>query len=66
MKRDKYSETSKDVAKNRLKTCINSDRAKINPDVMEMIENEIKNVVANYIDTKGASFELVVEIGENK
>lgn len=65
LRRNSY-EGSKQIAKNRLKSCINSDRARVDPDVMQMIEAEIRNVVTSYIDTKGASFELVVEIGDNK
>lgn len=55
---------SKEIAKNRLKSCINSDRVKVDHDVMQMLEAEIRSVVSNYIDTKGASFELIVEIGD--
>ena len=57
---------SKENAKKRLKSCINSDRVKVDHDVMQMLEAEIRNVVSSYIDTKGASFELIVEIGDGK
>ena len=46
---------SGDVAKDRLKLLLVSDRANCSPDVMELIKNDIINVISKYmiIDTDG-------------
>ena len=40
---------SGDVAKDRLKLLLVSDRANCSPDVMEMIKNDIINVISKYM-----------------
>lgn len=42
--------SSKDVAKDRLKLLLVSDRANCSPDVMEAIKNDIIQVISKYMD----------------
>ncbi len=44
------SENSKEIAKNRLKVAITSDRAVCSPEVMEQMKNDIIRVISNYVD----------------
>ena len=41
---------SSDVAKDRLKLLLVSDRANCSPEVMEMIKNDIIQVISKYVD----------------
>ena len=41
---------SSDVAKDRLKLLLVSDRANCSPEVMEMIKNDIIKVISKYMD----------------
>lgn len=49
-----------DVAKDRLKLLLVSDRANCSPDVMELIKNDIINVISKYmiIDTDGLDIQI--------
>ena len=51
---------SGDVAKDRLKLLLVSDRANCSPDVMELIKNDIINVISKYmiIDTDGLDLQI--------
>jgi len=51
---------SSDVAKDRLKLLLVSDRAKCSPEVMEMIKNDIIKVISKYmeIDTEGLDIQI--------
>ena len=51
---------SGDVAKDRLKLLLVSDRANCSPDVMELIKNHIINVISKYmiIDTDGLDIQI--------
>lgn len=51
---------SGDVAKDRLKLLLVSDRANCSPDVMELIKNDIINVISKYmiIDTDGLDIQI--------
>ena len=51
---------SGDVAKDRLKLHLVSDRANCSPDVMELIKNDIINVISKYmiIDTDGLDIQI--------
>ena len=51
---------SGDVAKDRLKLPLVSDRANCSPDVMELIKNDIINVISKYmiIDTDGLDIQI--------
>ena len=46
----KSSENSSDVAKNRLKVAITSDRAVCSPELMEQMKNDIIEVISKYLD----------------
>ena len=42
--------TSGDIAKDRLKLVLVSDRANCSPDIMEMIKNDIIQVISKYME----------------
>ena len=46
----KSSESSSDIAKNRLKVAITSDRAVCSPELMEQMKNDIIDVISKYLD----------------
>ena len=52
--------TSGDIAKDRLKLLLVSDRANCSPDVMEMIKNDIIQVISKYmeIDADGLDIQI--------
>ena len=52
--------TSGDIAKDRLKLVLVSDRANCSPDVMEMIKNDIIQVISKYmeIDADGLDIQI--------
>ena len=51
---------SGDVAKDRLKLLLVSDRANCSPDVMEAIKNDIRQVISKYmeIDSEGLDIQI--------
>lgn len=51
---------SSDIAKDRLKLVLISDRANCSPDVMEMIKNDIIQVISKYmeIDAEGLDIQI--------
>ena len=52
--------TSGDIAKDRLKLVLVSDRANCSPDIMEMIKNDIIQVISKYmeIDAEGLDIQI--------
>lgn len=52
--------TSSDVAKDRLKLLLVSDRANCTPELMEMIKNDIIKVISKYmeIDAEGLDIQI--------
>lgn len=52
--------TSSDIAVDRLKLLLVSDRANCSPDVMEMIKNDIIQVISKYmeIDAEGLDIQI--------
>ncbi len=52
--------TSKDIAKDRLKLVLVSDRAGVAPELMEQMKNDIINVITKYIeiDTEGLEINI--------
>lgn len=52
--------SSGDIAKDRLKLVLISDRANCSPDVMEMIKNDIIQVISKYmeIDAEGLDIQI--------
>lgn len=58
---------SGDVAKDRLKLVLVSDRANCSPEVMEKIKNDIINVISKYmeIDAEGLDIQITQTESEN-
>ena len=52
--------TSSDVAKDRLKLLLVSDRANCTPELMEMIKNDIINVISKYMDIDADGLEIQI------
>ena len=52
--------TSSDIAKDRLKLLLVSDRANCSPETMELIKNDIIKVIAKYmeIDSEGVDIQI--------
>ena len=52
--------TSGDIAKDRLKLLLVSDRANCSPEIMEMIKNDILEVISKYmeIDKEGLDIQI--------
>lgn len=52
--------SSGDIAKDRLKLVLVSDRANCSPDIMEMIKNDIIQVISKYmeIDAEGLDIQI--------
>jgi len=59
--------SSSDVAKDRLKLLLVSDRANCSPEVMEMIKNDIIKVISKYmvIDAEGLDIQITQTESEN-
>ena len=57
---DLFKKTSGDIARDRLKLLLVSDRANCSPDVMEMIKNDIIQVISKYmeIDAEGLDIQI--------
>ena len=60
--------SSGDVAKDRLKLLLVSDRANCSPDIMEMIKNDIIQVISKYmeIDAEGLDIQITQTESEGK
>lgn len=60
--------SSGDVAKDRLKLLLVSDRANCSPDVMEMIKNDIIQVISKYmeIDSEGLDIQITQTESEGR
>lgn len=56
----KSSENSSDIAKNRLKVAITSDRAVCSPELMEQMKNDIIEVISKYIDIDTEGLDIKV------
>ena len=56
----KGSENSSDVAKNRLKLAITSDRAVCSPELMEQMKNDIIEVISKYVDVDTEGLDIKV------
>ena len=52
--------SSGDVAKDRLKLLLVSDRANCSPDVMELIKNDIAHVISKYMKIDTASMDIQI------
>ena len=56
----KNSESSKDIAKNRFKVAITSDRAVCSPELMEQMKNDIIDVISKYVDIDREGLDIKV------
>lgn len=54
----KRTESSKDVAKERLKLVLIHDRANVSPQFLEMVKGEILKVISNYIDIDDSCLDI--------
>jgi len=52
--------TSSDIAKDRLKLVLVSDRASCSPEVMEKIKNDIINVLQKYVEIDQAGLDIKI------
>lgn len=60
--------SSSNVAKDRLKLLLVSDRANCSPEIMEMIKNDIIKVIAKYmeIDSEGLDIQITQTESDNE
>ena len=63
----KKEQSSKDIAKSRLKLVLIGDRTNISPEVLEMVKSDIIKVISNYvvIDTDGLDIQITRTIAED-
>ncbi len=52
--------SSKEIAKDRLKILLISDRANCSPEMMEMIKNDIAKVISKYMKIDAKSMEIQI------
>lgn len=52
--------TSKDIAKDRLKLVLVSDRSGVSPEIMEQMKNDIIDVITKYIEIDQEGLEINV------
>lgn len=58
--------TSSDVAKDRLKLLLVSDRANCTPELMEMIKNDIIKVISKYMDIDADGLDIQITQTESE
>lgn len=58
--------TSGNVAKDRLKLVLVSDRANCSPDLMEQIKNDIINVLSKYVEIDKEGLDIKIEQTESE
>jgi len=54
----KEDNTSKDIAKERLKLVLIHDRANVSPKFLELIKGDIIKVISNYMEIEEKGFEI--------
>ena len=57
---------SSDVAKDRLKLLLVSDRANCSPDMMEMIKNDIIQVISKYMEIDASGLDIQITQTESE
>lgn len=57
---------SSNVAKDRLKLLLVSDRANCSPDTMELIKNDIINVISKYMEIDREGIEIQINQADSK
>lgn len=60
LKRLFHKKTSKEIAKDRLKLLLVSDRANCTPEVMEMIKDDIVKVISKYMEIDADGMEIQI------
>lgn len=58
--------TSSDVAKDRLKLLLVSDRSNCSPDVMEQIKNDIIEVISKYMEIDATGLDIQITQTESE
>ena len=58
--------SSGDVAKDRLKLLLVSDRANCSPDIMEQIQKDIINVLSKYVEIDQSGLDIKIEQNESE
>ncbi len=58
--------TSSNVAKDRLKLVLVSDRANCSPDIMEQIKNDIIQVISKYVEIDVEGLDIKIEQTESE
>lgn len=62
----KKKTTSSNVAKDRLKLVLVSDRANCSPEIMEQIKNDIIKVISKYVEIDVAGLDIKIEQTESE
>lgn len=62
---NKYSNPSKDVAKERLKLILIHDRSNISPQFLNMIKGDLIKVISDYAEIDEESIEITLSNGDN-
>lgn len=60
MRRLFFRKSSRDVAKDRLKILLISDRVNCSPEMMELIKADITNVISKYMKIDAANMEIQI------
>ena len=58
-------ESSRDVARNRLKFVLIHDRANVSPEVMENLKNDIIKVISKYMEIDSRAMNISLENEDN-
>ena len=59
-----HKKKSKEVAKDRLKLVLVSDRANCSPDIMEQIQKDIINVLSKYVEIDQSGLDIQIDPGK--
>ncbi|MCL4394244.1 MAG: cell division topological specificity factor MinE [Chloroflexi bacterium] len=59
------TETSKDVAKERLKLVLVHDRSRLSPELVELIKEEIIGVISRHVEIDRMGMDVTVTRGES-
>lgn len=61
---NKYTNSSKDVAKERLKLILIHDRTNIPPQFIDMIKGDLIKVISDYVEIDESGIEITLDAGE--
>lgn len=62
---NKNRKSSKEIAKDRLRVVLIHDRAKISPETLDALKNDIIKVISNYMDINQHEMEISLENDSN-